>query len=334
MVTVDFLTNTGEEKEMKNCIAAIDMGTNSFHLIIVQVKKDGSFKIIDREREVIRLGFHQGKNLNTISEGEIEKAIDILKEFNKIAKFYGAEVRAVATSAVREAKNKDDFTARVFDATGIYVEAVKGIKEAELIYLGVLKALKLNNKRVLCVDIGGGSTEFLLGDEGITIFAESVKIGAVRLSKRFFPDYHLSPERIDMCERYISEKIYSKSDLHSHHQFNYAVGTSGTIIAAASIIHFRKRNKFAKSLNGFTFTDKELFRLTEDILRCPSPVDRLSVEGMEVKRADIIPAGLLILRKAFEVFDIDEMTVSENALREGIIIETIRKQDEQVMISV
>jgi len=319
---------------MKNCIAAIDMGTNSFHLIIVQVKGDGSFKIIDREKEVIRLGYHKGKNLDYISEGEIEKATDILNDFNKIAKFYGAEVRAVATSAVREAKNKDEFTARILDATGIFVEAIKGVKEAELIYLGVLKALNLRNNRILCIDIGGGSTEILLGDQGISVFAESVKIGAVRLSKRFFPDYHLSPERIDMCERFIAEKIYSKSDLHSHHQFDNAVGTSGTIIAAASIIHFRKHNKFAKSLNGFTFTDKELFRLTEEVLKCPSPVDRLSIEGMEVKRADIIPAGLLILRKAFEVFDIDEMTVSENALREGIIIETIRKQDEHVVISV
>ena len=319
---------------MKNCIAAIDMGTNSFHLIIVQVKKDGTFKIIDREREVIRLGYDKGKELDLISEDEIGKAIEILTGFNKIAKFYGAEVRAVATSAVREAKNKDEFTTRIFDATGIFVEAIKGSKEAELIYLGILKALELKDKRVLCVDIGGGSTEFLLGDEGVPIFADSVKIGAVRLSKRFFPDYHLDAERIDMCERYIAEKIYSKSNLHSHHQFDYAVGTSGTIIAAANIIHFRRENKFSKSINGFTFTDKELFKLTEDVLKCPSPVDRLSIEGMEVKRADIIPAGLLILRKAFEVFDIDEMTVSENALREGIIIETIRKQDEQVMISV
>ena len=80
---------------MKNCVAAVDMGTNSFHLIIVQVRKDGSFKIIDREREVIRLGFHKGENLTTISEGEIEKAIDVLRDFNKIAKFYGADLRAI-----------------------------------------------------------------------------------------------------------------------------------------------------------------------------------------------------------------------------------------------
>ena len=151
---------------MNKCIAAVDMGTNSFHLIIVQVRKNGSFKIIDREREVIRLGSHKGTDLSIISEGEIEKSIDVLSEFDKIAKFYGAELRAIATSAVREAGNKDEFITRVYDATGIAVEAIEGVKEAELIYLGVQKALDVKNKRVFCVDIGGGSTEFLVGDKG------------------------------------------------------------------------------------------------------------------------------------------------------------------------
>lgn len=319
---------------MKNCVAAVDMGTNSFHLIIVQVRKDGSFKIIDREREVIRLGFHKGENLTTISDGEIEKAIDVLRDFNKIAKFYGADLRAIATSAVREAKNKDEFLTKVYEATGIFVEAIEGTKEAELIYLGVLKALKVKKKRVLCVDIGGGSTEFLLGDKGRPIFTESIKIGAVRLSKMFFPDYHITQKSIDECEKYIASKILAKSNLHSHHQFDCVAGTSGTINAAASILYFRRHNEFAKSLNGFTFKASEFFEMTEDVLRCESPVDRLSIKGMEIKRADIIPAGLLILRKVFEIFDIEKMIVSENALREGIIIETIKQEDEHMVISV
>jgi len=319
---------------MKNCIAAVDMGTNSFHLIIVQVRKDGSFKIIDREREVVRLGFHKGEDLTTISEGEIEKAIDVLCDFNKIAKFYGADLRAVATSAVREAKNKDEFLTKVYEATGIFVEAIKGKKEAELIYLGVLKALKVKKKRVLCVDIGGGSTEFLLGDKGNPIFVESIKIGAVRLSKMFFPDYHISPQSINECEKYIASKILAKSNLHSHHQFDCVAGTSGTINAAASILYFRRHNEFAKSLNGFTFKSNELFDMIEDVLTCESPVDRLSIKGMEIKRADIIPAGLLILRKVVEIFDIEKMIVSENALSEGIIMETIKQEDEHMVIPV
>ena len=312
---------------MNKCIAAVDMGTNSFHLIIVQVKGDGSFKIIDREREVIRLGSHKGKEFSFISEGEMEKAVDVLKDFAKIAQFYKADVRAIATSAVREARNKEEFINRVFEETGITVEAIGGRTEAELIYLGVQHALDIQNKKILCVDIGGGSTEFLLGENGISEFAESIKIGAVRLSKLFFPDYNLSDSGIDMCRQYIREKLNTCPNLHPGYRFDLAVGSSGTIVAAASIISFRRTGKFKKSLNGFSITANEIFELTSDVLKCKSPVDRLFIEGMEIKRADIIPAGLLILAEVFQAMRLKEMTVSENALREGIIIDTIAKSE-------
>ncbi len=318
---------------MKKCIAAVDMGTNSFHLIIVEVKKDGSFKIVDREREVIRLGSHK-EGFGIISEGEIEKAIDILKDFSKIAQFYKADVRAIATSAVREAKNKNEFIERVFEATEISVEAINGKSEAELIYLGVQNALDIRNNKILCVDIGGGSTEFLLGRNGISEFAESIKIGAVRLSKMFFPDYILTDSGIEMCKQYIQDKISNNSNLNSTHKFDFAVGTSGTIVAAASIIYFRRNSKFKKSMNGFTFKAEEIFELTSDILKCKSPVDRLFIEGMEIKRADIIPAGLLILSQVFETFSLRAMTVSENALREGIIVDTISNLKELKSLAV
>ena len=313
---------------MNKCIAAIDMGTNSFHLIIVQVKSDGSFKIIDREREVIRLGSHKGKEFSLISEGEMEKALDVLKDFAKIAQFYKAEVRAIATSAVREARNKEEFIDRVHNVTGITVEAVDGKTEAELIYLGVQHALDVYEKRILCIDIGGGSTEFLLGENGISEFTESIKIGAVRLSKMFFPDYNLSDSGIEMCRHYIQDKLNSNGNLHPHHRFEMAVGSSGTIVAAASIISFRRNGRFKKSMNGFSFSAEEVFNLTSDVLKCKSPVDRLFIEGMEIKRADIIPAGLLILSEIFRTLKLKNMTVSENALREGIIIDTISKMEE------
>ena len=313
---------------MNKCIAAIDMGTNSFHLIIVQVKSDGSFKNIDREREVIRLGSHKGKEFSLISEGEMEKALDVLKDFAKIAQFYKAEVRAIATSAVREARNKEEFIDRVHNITGITVEAVNGKTEAELIYLGVQHALDVYEKRILCIDIGGGSTEFLLGENGISEFTESIKIGAVRLSKMFFPDYNLSDSGIEMCRHYIQDKLNSNGNLHPHHRFEMAVGSSGTIVAAASIICFRRNGKFKKSMNGFSFSAEEVFNLTSDVLKCKSPVDRLFIEGMEIKRADIIPAGLLILSEIFRTLKLKNMTVSENALREGIIIDTISKMEE------
>jgi len=148
------------------------------------------------------------------------------------------------------------------------------------------------------------------------------------LSKMFFPDYHLTDSGIDMCRNYIKDKLNINANLHPNQIFEMAVGSSGTIIAAASIISFRRSGKFKKTMNGFTFTENEIFNLTTEVLKCESPVDRLFIEGMEIKRADIIPAGLLILSQVFETFKLKEMTVSENALREGIIINTIMKLKE------
>lgn len=117
---------SGTEFKMKtnNRIAAIDIGTNSFHLVIVDVQPDGSFKLLDKQREVIRLGSHKGEDLSLISEGEIEKAIDILKNYKMLAEHYGASIRAVATSAVREADNKDKFVKAIKEKTNIDIEVV------------------------------------------------------------------------------------------------------------------------------------------------------------------------------------------------------------------
>jgi exopolyphosphatase/guanosine-5'-triphosphate,3'-diphosphate pyrophosphatase len=144
----------------------------------------------------------------------------------------------------------------------------------------------------------------------------------------FFPDFHLTDAGIDMCMHYIKDKLNSNDNLHPNHFFEMVIGSSGTIVAAASIISFRRSGKFKKTLNGFTFTADEIFELTADVLKCKSPVDRLFIEGMEIKRADIIPAGLLILSEVFKKFKLKEITVSENALREGIIVDTILKMDE------
>ncbi|MDR3627120.1 MAG: hypothetical protein P4L45_09815, partial [Ignavibacteriaceae bacterium] len=119
-----------------NHIAAIDMGTNSFHLVIVQVKDNGKFKVVDREREVIRLGSSEGKDLSFISDEEIKRAVNIMLRFKKLAQYYKAKIRAIATSAVREARNKDDFIRTIKELTSIRVEVIDGKHEAELIFSG------------------------------------------------------------------------------------------------------------------------------------------------------------------------------------------------------
>jgi exopolyphosphatase/guanosine-5'-triphosphate,3'-diphosphate pyrophosphatase len=305
--------------------AAIDIGTNSFHLIIVKVEENGALTILDREKEVIRLGSQKGNELSHISEEEIDKGLSILKSFKKLADVYNAKVHAVATSAVREAENKKDFLDKVLIETGIKIEVINGRKEAEYIYRGVRKALHYKNKKLLCFDIGGGSTEYILGFNDKIIYGESIKIGAVRLSKKFFPDFMLNEDAIEKCKQYIEQEVKSNKQINFNESFDYAVGASGTILAIAGIINFNRNEKKLKSLNGFIFSKEELREVTNKILEKKTPGERINIEGMEYKRADIIPAGLLILQKSFEIFNIKEMIISEYALREGVVLSMLEK---------
>ncbi len=309
---------------MNRRIAAVDMGTNSFHLLIVEVKDNCSFSLLDRQREVIRLGSHKGEDLSIISLGEIEKAVDILTNFKSLADFYGAEFHAVATSAVREAQNKNEFLEKIFEKVGISINVIDGKQEALLIYKGIQKALPVSDKKVLCIDIGGGSTEILLADNDKIIFAESVKIGAVRLSKMFFPDYKLKSRSVKDCKFYIKQALIENPNIDYSHPFELAVGTSGTINAAAALVHSRIKGTRIKPANGLTFTYQEFRHVLSDILEAKTPAERMAILGMEVKRADIIPAGLLILRRVMKNFNIKEITISEFALREGIVINLIQ----------
>jgi len=305
--------------------AAVDIGTNSFHLIIVKAEEDSSLTIIDREKEVIRLGSQKGSELNHISDEEIEKGINTLKRFKNLADFYDAKIHAVATSAVREAENRQEFLNSVLNKTGIDIEVINGRKEVEYIYKGIRKVLPFKNKKFLCLDIGGGSTEFILGQNDEIIFGESIKIGAVRLSKKFFPDFILNDEAIEKCKQYIEHQIRSNENINFNAPFDYAVGASGTILAVAGMIKYKKSGIKNKSLNEFVFTKEELEKLTNEILAKKTPEQRVNIEGMEYKRADIIPAGLLILQKSFELFNIKEMIISEYALREGVVLSLVEK---------
>jgi exopolyphosphatase/guanosine-5'-triphosphate,3'-diphosphate pyrophosphatase len=306
-------------------IAAIDIGTNSFHLIIVEVRENGKLKLLDRQREFLRLGSELGEDLSFISEIETEKAISVLKNFSALAKYHKANIRAVSTSAVREAKNKSEFIDAVFEQTGVKVETIEGTEEANLIFLGMKNALPINNKSVLGIDIGGGSTEFIYGVNGLPIFAESVKIGAVRLSKKFFPDFIISESSVKECSEYVEQQIKMNSNIQTNIKLDFAVGSSGTVDTICLIKQFQKSSEIKPRLNGHTFDKAEFDEIYSYVMSLKNPSERISVPGIETKRADIIPAGFIILKKAFELFNIKEMVLSEYALREGVVFDIINK---------
>ena len=165
-------------------LAAVDMGTNSFHMVVVRADKQGRFQLMDTEKDDVRLG-SGSPDLSVITPDAEDRALAALRRFKILAQTRNAEMRVVATSAVREARNRRTFVRRVRDTVGLQVEVLPGTEEACLIYQGVLQALPVYDKTVLVVDIGGGSTEFVLGNEGKPIYATSLKLGHIRLSQQF-----------------------------------------------------------------------------------------------------------------------------------------------------
>lgn len=307
-------------------IAAIDIGTNSFHLIVVKTDSDGNFDIIDREKEVIRLGEGNPGDIKTILRHSIERAVTALKRFKGIADSHNANIRAVATSAVREALNGEDFIATVLKETGIEIEVVSGHEEARLIYLGILKAVPIYDEQVLCFDIGGGSTEFIVGHKGNIKFSTSLKLGAVRLTHKFFPDYKVNKSLVKVCRNWVEGELFHVLRDTKEYSYNKVVGSSGTFLAAANMIAVRKGLELsaAMALNNFSFKAEELFELEEEILSKKTPALRKKIPGLDSKRVDIIPAGIIILASIVRLLGIKELTASDYALREGVIIDSIQ----------
>lgn len=314
-------------KNIRKRIAAIDIGTNSFHLIIVDVKEDGSLKLLNREREFLRLGSEFGEGLSMISKNEMNKAVLVLRKFSEIANHHKAFIRAVATSAVREAKNKNEFIRTALEESGIRVEPIEGNEEAKLIFLGMQKALPIDDNSVLAIDIGGGSTEFIYAVNGLPVFAESVKVGAVRLSKKFFPDFILTDKRIEECSQYVEDQIKANHKIQIDAKIDFAVGSSGTVDTICMIDQFQKKGKVKQKLNGYAFNKLEFDEIYDNVMKLKNPSERANVPGIEEKRADIIPAGMIILKKIFEIFKIQKMILSEYALREGVVYDIINSKN-------
>lgn len=308
-------------------LAAIDVGTNSFHLIVVKANENGSFEIVDREKEVIRLGLGSSPDQKHIQPDAQERAIATLKRFRTIAASYDAVIRAVATSAVRESLNRNEFIQRVYDETGIEIQIISGIEEARLIYLGILQAVPVFNNKVLCIDIGGGSTEMIIGQQGRMLFAKSLKLGAVRLSQMFFPDFEVTKSGIEKCTSWVAGEIYSTIKEIKKLGFETAIGASGTIMAAALMIQAKKSGSMPENmlLNNYTFHQNDLQKAADAVLKKTTVKERKKITGLDEKRADIIPAGIIILSTIVKALNLKEMTVSGYALREGTILDFMHK---------
>jgi exopolyphosphatase/guanosine-5'-triphosphate,3'-diphosphate pyrophosphatase len=305
-------------------LAAIDVGTNSFHLVVARVTGEDQFEVVTSEKEMVRLGTGSG-DMKRLTPEAIQRGVDTLRRMKQIADIDGAPVRAVATSAVREAENHDEIATRAREAAGVEVEVISGVEEARLIHLGVLQAVPVFDQRLLLCDIGGGSTEVLVGEQGQVLTARSFKLGAVRLTNRFFPGERLHPSAVSSCRTYVRSTLSPYGREVAAHGFEVAVGSSGTIQAVAAIAQAATGAEPPRSFNRFRLTSDDVRAVTKALAGAPSIRQRARIPGVDAERADIILAGALILEGVLEALGVDELQVSEYALREGVLLDTIQR---------
>jgi exopolyphosphatase / guanosine-5'-triphosphate,3'-diphosphate pyrophosphatase len=304
-------------------IAAIDIGTNSIHMIVVKVRPDLSFEIIDREKDMIRLGAG-GLGGRSLTPTAMAAAFQTLTKFRRLAESHKVdEILAAATSATREADNGGDFIAEVNRLTGIKIKVISGTEEARLIHLAAGYGVDIGGSTGVVIDIGGGSVEVTLGTATHLTLGRSFKAGVIRLTEAFVKSDPLSEGDERRLVKNLNREFGSYLDQVAARGFDRVIGTSGTILSlgalassdgGAPIEELRNRRVSGKSLH------KLRKRLTSLSLE-----GRLAMPGLDPRRADLSVAGSVLLDTIIRRLGADEFTLCDLALREGLILDYIHR---------
>ena len=304
--------------------AAIDVGTNSIHLIVVEI--DSSFdtsRVIYKAREMVRLGSNDALANGELSAKAMTRGVDAIARFVDAARSRGAErIRAVATSAVREAGNAATFVSMVAAQTGIALEVLDEREEARLIHLGAARGYPIYDRLACIVDIGGGSTEFIVADGERPYLLESVKLGSLRIYDQFMRGAK-DPQKAERAmNRHIASLLDPLAPQLRNFRIDFGIGTSGTIMGLAALDAADRGAPLAR-VHGYTIELRRLRDLQKRMLAM-SEDERRKMPGMNPRRADIIVAGNAILIGALTVLGLSEIVVCERALRDGIIVDLVQ----------
>src|SRR5579871_2191634 len=305
-------------------LGAIDVGTNSIHLIVVELDpRFGNSRTILKAREMIRLGGGAALARGHLSKKAVQRGVAAISKFVAAARAAGAaDVRAVATSAVREATNREEFLAAVRAASGLSVEVLPADEEARLIHLGVTRGFPLGD-RVACIfDIGGGSTEFIVGDAHRTFFLHSVRLGSLRLFDEFLAEGETALG-YGALQRHIRETLAPTAARLRNYRFDVLLGTSGTVMGLAAL-DAAKSGMPGQRAHGYVLRLENLRALQRE-MRELSPAERRKMPGMNPRRSDIIVAGNAIVMSVLEALERDELIVCERALREGVVVDYLER---------
>lgn len=305
-------------------IAAIDLGTNSFHALIVDIASDGSYSMVDSLKEMVLLGKDgMGQRL---TEEVVARGLDALRKIKTLADSYKVEViLAYATSAIREAENGGEFIQRAIDEVGVKILAIPGTTEAELIAIAVQHGLTIGEDPALIMDIGGGSTEFIIANQKDVFFLDSKKIGVSRVFHEFVTSDPLKDKDIAHLESFYLSKLEELIEAVENYPIETLVGTSGTMQNISLMMAYLKGADTSVTLNEFVYTADE-FRLFYKRFMKMNSLQRSMVQGLDPKRVDLIVPGLVLVNTILNVFRIRRIRTCTSAMREGIILRYIRRE--------
>ncbi|MEA2016129.1 MAG: Ppx/GppA phosphatase family protein [Actinomycetota bacterium] len=309
-------------------LAAIDIGTNSTRLLLGDYSRD-IFSILERKMRITRLGSGLGEN-NTISKDSADKTLDILKTYNKLIESYNVnKCRAVGTSALRTAKNRSDFISSAEKILGIRIDVIGGDEEARLSFYGATKDIirdynksggigKVNSKKILVLDVGGGSSEFILGEKSSRPdFIKSVDIGCVNISERYMNSDIPDAGQLNKMNNHIRKKLETTIKKIKNLKAGYLIGVAGTISTLASIdlrLDKYDSDRIHKHILEFGKI-KEIYSYLCGL----NLEDRKKVRGMDPGRADVIIGGTAIVINVLEMLGSEFICASEKDILDGII---------------
>lgn len=310
-------------------IAVIDIGTNSVHMVIAEVRPDFTYKILDRFKDMARLG-NGAFETQRLSEEAIARGLSVIGRLVTLAKNKGYDrIIAVATSAVREAKNGGDFIDLVREQTGLRVRVISGEEEARLIFLGIKNSVPMTEQPALAVDVGGGSVEVIAGNRDQLLQAKSLKLGAIRLADQFLKRTPPSERMLEELEALVSEQLTQTLQGFKPKRFDSLIATSGMAGNMAEVIHLRRTNRPLPQLNLATVSLKEVKEI-EQVLRNSTIKERLAIPGLDPKRVDTVFPATIVIRRLMELSGRDELILCDKAIREGVIYDFIERHRERI----
>ncbi|HEY8375366.1 MAG TPA: Ppx/GppA family phosphatase, partial [Nannocystis sp.] len=293
-------------------VAVVDLGSNSFQLVVGRVIDERNFHVVDRLRERVALAAGLDAR-NNLTERAQERALECLQRFGqRLREVDGARVRAVGTSALRQARNAQAFVVRAQAVLGHPIEIIAGSEEARLIYLGVAHTLADDRGRRLVIDIGGGSTELIVGERFAAGRMDSLGMGCVGYSLRFFGDNRVRAEDFRRAELAARLKLEPIKRRYFEARWDSCVGASGTVTAVDAILR-------ANGWSDRGITPAGLRQLRKALIAAGSTQKIASIPGVQSDRAPVLAGGVAILIALFEELQIAHMEVSQGSLREGVL---------------